>query len=87
MNKRLLLGLSHAMLPIPRALWQKQVAQSERAGRASLSFMTDDHHRVRDLAVMELPRAESRCRPSGSPNSSTWTSIGSRPSWMSWKNT
>ncbi len=57
MNKRLLLGLSHAMLPIPRALWQKQVAQSEQAGLARLSFMTDDHHRVRDLTVMELPRA------------------------------
>jgi hypothetical protein len=56
MNKRLLLGLWRALLPIPRAIWQKEVAKSEQSGKTRLSFMTDDHHRVRDFAVMELPR-------------------------------
>jgi hypothetical protein len=57
MKKRLLLGVWRAMLPIPRHVWQRQVAQSEHGGQAWLSFMTDDHHRVRDFAVLELPRA------------------------------
>lgn len=57
MNKRLLLGVWRAMLPIPRPVWQRQVAKSEHSGHARLSFMTDDHHRVRDFVVLELPRA------------------------------
>jgi hypothetical protein len=57
MNKRLLLGLGRTMLPVPRSIWQRQVAHSEKGGHSGLSFMTDDHHRVRDFAVMELPRA------------------------------
>lgn len=57
MKKRLLLGVWRAMLPIPRHIWQRQVAQTEHGGHERLSFMTDDHHRVRDFAVLELPRA------------------------------
>jgi hypothetical protein len=57
MKKRLLLGVWRAMLPIPRHVWQKQVAHSEHGAQARLSFMTNDHHRVRDFAVLELPRA------------------------------
>jgi hypothetical protein len=56
MTKRLLLGLWRAILPIPRHVWQGQVARSEHSGHARLSFMTDDHHRVRDFVVLELPR-------------------------------
>jgi hypothetical protein len=53
------------MLPVPRSIWQRQVAQGEGGGHSSLSFMTEEHHRVRDAprAVMELPRAGAPLSP------------------------
>ena len=63
MNKRLLLGLGRMMLPIPRSIWQRQVAQSEKGGHSGLSFMSEEHHRVRDFAVLELPRAGAPLSP------------------------
>jgi hypothetical protein len=63
MNKRLLLGLGCMMLPIPRSIWQRQVAQSEQGSHSSLSFMTEEHHGVRDFAVIELPRAGAPLSP------------------------
>lgn len=63
MNKRLLLGLGRMMLPVPRSIWQRQVAQGEGGGHSSLSFMTEEHHRVRDFAVMELPRVDAPLSP------------------------
>jgi hypothetical protein len=41
---------------VPRLIWQRQIAKSGRAARAGLTFMTGDHHRVRDFVVRELPR-------------------------------
>ena len=63
MNKRLLLGLGRMLLPIPRSIWQRHVTQGEKGGHSSLSFMTEDHHLVRDFAVMELPRAGAPLSP------------------------
>ncbi len=63
MNENLLLGLGHHMLPIPRSVWQRQVASSKQGNRAALGFMTDEHHRVRDFAVVELPRAGAPLPP------------------------
>ena len=63
MNKRLLLGLGRMLLPIPRSIWQRQVTKGERGGHSSLGFMTEEHHRVRDFAVMELPRAGAPLAP------------------------
>jgi hypothetical protein len=57
MKDRLLLGLGRAMIPIPRMLWQRIVKASGRRTAARLGFMSEDHHRVRDFAVVELPRA------------------------------
>lgn len=63
MNENLLLGSGHHMLPIPRSAWQRQVARTGQGNRTALGFMTDDHHRVRDLAVVELPRAGAPLPP------------------------
>lgn len=56
MNKSLLLGLWRILLRIPRPIWQQEVARSARAGEKSLTFMTADHHKVRDFVVREMPR-------------------------------
>jgi hypothetical protein len=63
MNKKLLLGLWRTMLPVPRSIWQRQVAQTAQNGRASLSFMSEEHHRVRDFTVRELPRVGKPLSP------------------------
>jgi hypothetical protein len=53
---RSLLGIGRALLPIPQALWQRQVKRGSVAAGKNLSFMGIDHHRVRDFVVLELPR-------------------------------
>ena len=58
MNDSLLLGLWRTMLPVPRAIWHKQVS-----GGAQLDFMSEEHHRVRNFAVRELPRIGNPLSP------------------------
>jgi hypothetical protein len=41
---------------VPNKLWQA-LAHHEVGGERGHAFMTRDHHRVRDFAVLELPRA------------------------------
>jgi hypothetical protein len=63
MNEQMLLGSSRHMLSIPRGVWQRHVAGSGEGNRAALEFMSADHHRMRDLAVVELPRAGAPLPP------------------------
>ena len=58
MNDSLLLGLWRTMLPVPRAIWHRQVG-----GDARLDFMSEEHHRVRNFVVEELPRAGKSLSP------------------------
>jgi len=57
MTDRVLLGLGRHMIPIPRMLWHRVVHAHARRIRAGLGFMSEDHHRVRNFVVTELPRA------------------------------
>jgi len=63
MKDGLLLGLGRYMIPIPRALWERVVKAGARKARARLAFMSEDHHRVRDFAVLELVRAGAPLAP------------------------
>jgi hypothetical protein len=56
MNKSIFLGLRRFMLRIPRPIWQQEVARGALAAEKSLVFMTEDHHKVRDFVVREMPR-------------------------------
>src|SRR5512139_2655466 len=58
MDERVLLGRGHAMLPIPHQLWQRHVQ-----GDGRLDFMSEEHHRVRNYAVRELPRTAAPLAP------------------------
>jgi hypothetical protein len=60
----MLLGMGPFLIPIPRALWQRGMRAAGRQARASLSFMSEDHHRVRDFAVLELARTGMPLSPS-----------------------
>jgi hypothetical protein len=63
MKNSLLLGLGRYMIPIPRMVWERVVKAEARQTRAGLSFMSEDHHRVRDFAVLELPRTGAPLAP------------------------
>jgi hypothetical protein len=63
MKGSLLLGLGRHMIPIPRMLWERVVKADARKTRAGLSFMSEDHHRVRDFAVLELARSGAPLTP------------------------
>lgn len=58
MDNSLLLGLWRYTLPIPRAIWQKQVR-----GDTKLDFMSGEHHRVRNWVVQELARVGAPLSP------------------------
>ena len=58
-NTSLLLGLGRFMIPIPPILWRRAMRANGRKIRASLGFMTDEHHRVRDFVVTELSRTDA----------------------------
>ena len=59
MSDRVLVGLGHRMIPIPRLVWQPLMKANARKVRAGLGFMSAEHHRVRDFVVTELSRADA----------------------------
>ena len=63
MNKRLLLGFSRYILPLPRIIWQRVVSSSTSDTQNRLDFMTKDHHRVREHVVIELPKVNAPISP------------------------
>jgi hypothetical protein len=63
LTERLLLGFGRYVIPIPRVVWQPLMKAGGRKVDASLSFMSKDHHRVRDFAVLELPRSGAPLSP------------------------
>ena len=63
MNNSLLLGIWRLTVGLPESLWQREVARQARGALESLGFMSEDHHRVRDYVVRELPRAGTSLAP------------------------
>lgn len=51
MDESVLLGVGRHTMPLQPALWRRHLS----AG-ADLSFMSADHHRVRNFLVIEIPR-------------------------------
>ena len=56
MKKSLLLSLRKHLVRVPRPIWQAEVDHSAKNAHHRLGFMSEDHHRVRDFVVLELPR-------------------------------
>lgn len=52
----ILLGKGHQIMEVPRRLWQGHLSQATEHTDQRLRFMTEDHHKVRNYVVMELPR-------------------------------
>ncbi len=56
MKDVILLGRGGKILEVPEAHWRKHLAKVRHHPSERLSFMTDEHHRVRNFVVLELPR-------------------------------
>jgi hypothetical protein len=57
MTSKLWMGIGRRMLPVPGFLWKRRVRTGAKHAAASLAFMSEEHHLVREFAVRELPRA------------------------------
>ena len=56
MNDTILIGKGEKLLEVSAEVWRKHLASSQHHTVAMLSFMTGDHHLVRNFVVRELPR-------------------------------
>jgi hypothetical protein len=63
MKNRLLLGHGRTMIPIPAVVWKGEASRQAQHTQASLGFMSEEHHRVRDFVVQELPRVGEPLSP------------------------
>lgn len=60
MGEVILIGRQAQIIEADAVQWRRQVAHSHHQHSTHLSFMTTDHHRVRNFAVVELPRNEGK---------------------------
>ena len=60
MKDRVLMGGGEKIYEIPAASWRKHLALGREHMQLRSGFMTDDHHRVRNFAVRELPRNQGK---------------------------
>lgn len=56
MSEIILLGRGHQIIEVPQEMWQGHLSQATEHTKQRLRFMTEDHHKVRNFVVMELPR-------------------------------
>ncbi len=50
------LGIGRFIVDVPAWLWRHLAARRTHERHSPISFMTPEHHRVRDFVVLELPR-------------------------------
>jgi hypothetical protein len=60
MKDTILIGRGETILEVPAENWRKHLAGAGHHMEARLSFMTGDHHRVRNFVVRELPRNDGK---------------------------
>src|SRR5271157_456683 len=63
MSETILLGQGDQIIEIPRKDWEQGVSAVSKQMQAGLSFMSADHHRVRNFAVRELPNVGKPLSP------------------------
>jgi hypothetical protein len=57
MSEVILIGRQEQIIEVDAEQWRRQVAHLHHQPSTHLSFMTPDHHRIRNFAVAELPRS------------------------------
>ena len=56
-------GRDQGILEIPQATWKQRLNQVPQHGKQRLSFMTDEHHRVRNFVVKEIFKQQKPVAP------------------------
>ena len=56
MQDTILIGRQDKLITIPADMWRQHLMQAQQHGSSRLSFMTENHHRIRNFVVSELPR-------------------------------
>ena len=64
MSQSILIGRGRHIEVMPRKEWEDDLAGVPSGVAARLAFMTEEHHRVRNFVVRELPRTGEPIRPS-----------------------
>ncbi len=60
MKDRVLIGGQEKIYEIPAENWRKHLTEGREHMQVRSDFMTEDHHRVRNFAVRELPRNQGK---------------------------
>ena len=60
MKDRVLIGGGDKIYEIPAENWRKHLTEGREHMQVISGFMTEDHHRVRNFAVRELPRNQGK---------------------------
>jgi hypothetical protein len=63
MSEKVLMAHGDRIVELPRKEWEEGVAAVTGHVAAGLAFMTEEHHRVRNFVVRELPRVGSPLTP------------------------
>ena len=63
MKENVFIGDGHKIIEIPKEIWEQHTAQAAQGLADVLSFMTEDHHRIRYFVVRELPRIGKPIQP------------------------
>ena len=63
MTEQILIGQGDFIHEISRAEWEQELRHSLRQPDSRLDFMTEDHHRVRNMAVVDLTKRQRPLEP------------------------
>jgi len=56
MIEQILIGRGNSIREMPRLEWERELRQTPERAEDRLAFMSEDHHRVRRMAVTDLAR-------------------------------
>jgi hypothetical protein len=63
MKETILISKGKRIIEIPRSVWEEGLKAVPEFVKARLAFMGDDHHRIRNYVVRELPRIGAPLTP------------------------
>lgn len=63
MIEQILIGKGEAIHPMPRPDWERELREYLEQPNDRLDFMTEDHHRIRRMAVVDLARVGAPLAP------------------------
>jgi hypothetical protein len=63
MSDEMLIGKGRGLARVPRETWQREIAAIPARVEMVMGFMTEDHHRVRNFVVTEIPRVAAPISP------------------------